>query len=201
MNTTVQQYLAGLQLAYTDNQGKALWEHFEQIKQGAAPEHLERLRLIYPDIPEALISLLQYVDGTYFRDYGGETLSFCLLGSDVFEYPYYLLSAQEMIDNREMATQHYADYIARQYDEVDIDDRITHDVDTVRWLHFSDCINNGGTSQLFIDFSPSPSGKTGQVVRFLHDPDELKVIADSFADYLQMLMDNGYDFIHEDLLE
>ncbi|MEI6865261.1 SMI1/KNR4 family protein [Flavicella sp.] len=71
----------------------------------------------------------------------------------------------------------------------------------MKWLHFSDCINNGGTSQLFIDFSPSTKGKKGQVVRFLHDPDQFKVIADSFETYLKKLMDNEYDFIDEDDLD
>ena len=61
-------------------------------------------------------------------------------------------------------------------------------------------MNNGGTSQLFIDFSPSDKGVQGQVVRFLHDPDEFSVIADSFEEYLTMLMDDGYDFINEEIL-
>ena len=69
------------------------------------------------------------------------------------------------------------------------------------WLHFSDCMNNGGTSKLFIDFSPSSKGVKGQVVRYLHDPDKITVIADSFDEYLQMLMDNGYNFINEDVME
>ena len=46
------------------------------------------------------------------------------------------------------------------------------------------------------DFSPSVKGMEGQVVRFLHDPDEIKVIADSFDEYLQKLIDNGIDFIN-----
>lgn len=62
-------------------------------------------------------------------------------------------------------------------------------------------MNNGGTSQLFIDFSPSEKGTKGQIVRFLHDPDEFSVIADSFEEYLQKLIDNEYDFIDEDILE
>ena len=69
------------------------------------------------------------------------------------------------------------------------------------WLHFSDCMNNGGTSRLFLDFSPSAKGTKGQIVRFLHDPDELAVIADSFDEYLEMLMDDEYDFITEETLE
>lgn len=61
-------------------------------------------------------------------------------------------------------------------------------------------MNNGGSSQLFIDFSPSEKGVKGQIIRFLHDPDEMKVIANSFDEYLQMLIDNEYAFINEDTL-
>ncbi len=35
----------------------------------------------------------------------------------------------------------------------------------------------------------------------LYDPDELKVIADSFDDFLQMLVDGDFHFIHEDDFE
>jgi cell wall assembly regulator SMI1 len=57
-------------------------------------------------------------------------------------------------------------------------------------------MNNGGTSSLFIDFNPSAFGKKGQIVRFLHDPDNYKVIANSFDDYLQMLIDGNYSFCY-----
>ena len=62
-------------------------------------------------------------------------------------------------------------------------------------------MNNGGTSQLLIDFSPSVRGVKGQVLRYLHDPDEMGVVADSFDEYLQMLIDEEYDFINEDTVE
>lgn len=62
-------------------------------------------------------------------------------------------------------------------------------------------MSNSGASQLFLNFTPSESGKPGQVVRFLHDPDELAVIVDSFDDYLSMLMENDYDFINADTVD
>lgn len=125
-----------------------------------------RLRNQYPDVPDSLLQLLRIVDGTYYRVYAGEKTVFYFLGSDLEEYPYYLLSADQMC-----------------------------------WLHFSDCMNNGGTSQLFLDFSPSAKGTKGQVVRFLHDPDNFTVIADSFDAYLEMLMEYEYDFITEETIE
>jgi len=96
----------------------------------------------------------------------------------------------------------YADYVNGKFgDDVEVDERITDCANDMKWLHFSDCMNNGGTSQLFIDFSPSAKGIKGQVVRFLHDPDEIQVIADSFDDYLQILIDSGFNFINEDTVE
>lgn len=196
-----EQYISGLRKAYSDNGGNEVWEHFENIKHGAAKEDLEKLKIVYPEIPDSFINLLEYVDGTYWREYAGEEIAFYFLGSDVWEYPYYFLSSKEILDNQNIAIKYYSDYIERKYDDVKMDDKITNKPDEVKWLHFSDCMNNGGTSQLFIDFSPSEKGKVGQIVRFLHDPDEFKVIAESFDDYLKKMIGNGFDFINEDIIE
>ena len=197
----VKQYLAGLEKAYFDNGAKETWEHFEKIKHVATNEDIEKIKNLYPEVPNSFISLLEFVDGTYWREYKGEEITLYFLGSDVEEYPYYLLSSREIVENQNQAIEYYSDYIERKYEEVEIDEKITNQPNSLKWLHFSDCMNNGGTSQLFIDFSPSEKGKKGQIVRFLHDPDEFSVIADSFEEYLKKLIDNDYDFINEDILE
>lgn len=201
MNSVVEKYISGLKKAYFANGGQVDWENFEEVIHGVKQENIDRLKRIYPDIPSDLIELLEYVDGTYWRKYGEEEITFLMLGSDVDEYPYYFLSSEEMIKNQNLVIEYYSDFIERKYEGVVIDEKIANKSESVKWLHFSDCMNNGGTSQLFIDFSPSEVGKKGQVVRFLHDPDEFKVIADSFETYLKMLMDNDYDFILEDMME
>ncbi|WP_244174722.1 SMI1/KNR4 family protein [Tenacibaculum discolor] len=201
MNTVIEKYINGLKKAYLENNGQEDWEHFEKVIHGSEKVNIDRLKQIYPDIPDTLIDLLEYVDGTYWRKYGNEEISFFILGSDVNEYPYYLLSSKEIVENQSKAKEYYSDYIERKYEGVDIDEKITNNSEVVKWLHFSDCMNNGGTSQLFIDFSPSEKGKKGQIVRFLHDPDEFKVIADSFDEYLEKLINNDYNFINEDIME
>lgn len=201
MHPIVENYLTGLKNAYFQNGGIEDWEHFEKVIHGAKKEDIDKIRHLYPETSSALIDLLEYVDGTYWRKYGEDEITFFILGSDVKEYPYYLLSSTEIIENQHQAKEYYSDYVDRKYDGVYIDDKITKDSESINWLHFSDCVNNGGTSQMFIDFNPSEEGKRGQVVRFLHDPDEFKVIADSFEDYLKSLMDNEYNFINEDTME
>ncbi|WP_315047222.1 SMI1/KNR4 family protein [Capnocytophaga sputigena] len=198
--TLVEQYLEGLKQAYIDNGGEEAWQNLMATAHGATDADLQLLRNRYPQVPESLLDLLRRIDGTYWREYEKGTVSDLILGADedMGDYPYYLLSAKQIVATQNEAFDFYADYINREYEEVEIDNRITSDASQLHnWLHFSDCMNNGGTSQLFIDFSPSVTGKVGQVVRFLHDPDEMVVIADSFDDYLKMLMKNGYCFVDE----
>ena len=197
----VKQYLLGLKKAYFKNGANEIWEHFEKIKHGATKEDIEKIKRLYPNVPNTLINLLEYVDGTYWREYAGEKITFFILGSDILEYPYYLLSSKEIIENQNQAIEYYSDYIERKYDDVKIDEKITSQSKSLKWLHFSDCVNNGGTSQLYIDFSPSDKGKKGQVIRYLHDPDEMTVIADSFEEYLKKLKDDEYNFINEETVE
>ena len=198
--TLVEQYLEGLKQAYIDNGGEEAWQNLMATAHGATEADLQLLRNRYPQVPESLRDLLRRIDGTYWRKYEKGTICDLILGADedMGDYPYYLLSAKQIVETQNEAFDFYADYINREYEEVEIDNRITSDASQLHnWLHFSDCMNNGGTSQLFIDFSPSATGKLGQVVRFLHDPDEIVVIADSFDDYLKMLMKNGYCFVDE----
>ena len=194
-------YFDGLKAAYYRYDGQEIWDRFASVVHGADQRDLDRLTTLYPDIPESLIELLKLVDGTYYREYPADKVVFYFLGSDYEGYPYYLLSARQMVETRHQAKEFFDYFVTREYDDIPVDEGVCDDLDKLDWLHFSDCCNNGGTSQLFIDFSPSAKGKKGQVLRFLHDPDEMVVAADSFDEYLQMLIDQDYPFIDEDSVE
>jgi len=198
--TLVEKYISGLKNAFIERNKKAKWDEFESCAEGASNENIDRIKELYPEVPDSLIELLSYVDGTYFKEYKGHRIFLYFLGSSLEEYPYYLLSSKQIINNINEATEYYSEYIDREYDPDDIyiDDRLTDNSSKMKWLHFSDCMNNGGTSQLFIDFSPSDLGVMGQVVMFLHDPDRIEVIADSFDQYLEMLINGNFNFIVED---
>ncbi len=195
-----QKYINGLKEAYLKNGAEDDWADFEVTIHGVSEDDIKALKELYPNTPDTLIELLKIVDGTYWREYSGKKISFYLLGSDVEGYPYYLLSAKQIVETQNEAFDFYEDYVNREFDpeDIPISERITDDANKMNWLHFSDCMNNGGTSQLFIDFSPSEKGISGQIVRFLHDPDEIEVIADSFEEYLEKLIEWGYEFINED---
>lgn len=197
MKDIVRRYIEGIERAYLSNGSEEKWNEFVNVKEGASSENLTQIKEIFPEVPESLLELLQYADGTYHRVYGNTTIRLYFLGSTLEEYPYYLLSSEEIIENQSLAQKWYSDYVNREFDpdDIPVDDRIIDDASKMKWLHFSDCMNNGGSSQLFIDFSPSACGTIGQIVMFVHDSDRIEVIADSFDEYLEKMIQWEFDFI------
>ena len=197
-------YIQKLKEAYEKCGLSNEWNHLFEIAHGISEEEKQLLLQEYPEFPKSLMEILETIDGTYWREYGDEKVPHFFFGSDVDEgeYPYYLFSAKNIIDNKDRASN-FGDFFYYFLEEFDedygpfVDDRIQTDVSKLKWLNFSDCMNNGGTSSLFIDFTPSEKGVKGQVIRFLHDPDELKVIADSFDEFLEMLIADKFKFIQE----
>jgi cell wall assembly regulator SMI1 len=168
--------------------------------EGASDADLQRLRAQWPQVPDSLVELLARVDGTHYREYPKGEVCVLMLGSDVGDYPYYLRSVAQIFEDQ----QQWDDSIRSIYEEW-LDEEpeilgagIDADLPMSRRLCFSHCMNNGGTSMLYLDFDPAPSGTVGQVVRYLHDPDSYAVIAPSFDVYLQQLIDRDYSFIDEE---
>jgi len=184
-----EQYIKGLEAKYlqSDETLKGEYESFVASKKGISDEELKNLLKEFPEIPNSLIELLKYSNGTNIYCFQSDV--------DAGKYPYYLIDSATMINSKNDAKEYYSWAITREFDDIEIDARITNDIDNIKWLLFSNCMNNGGTSQLFIDFTPSKEGKVGQVVRYLHDPDSMIVIADSFDEYLQKIIDSNYLFV------
>lgn len=191
MKNIVEQYLAGLQERLPEEDKAQL-----AYASGATAAQLAKLQQTYPDCPASLLQLLTKIDGTYWREYDEHTVAVLILGSDVHRYPYFLKSVDQILEDDK-----YGKSIRQIYgedaDEMPelVDAGIDPDINMDHWLCFSDCMNNGGTSRLYIDFNPAPGGVSGQVVRFLHDPDNYRVIAGSFDEYLLKLMEHDYTFI------
>lgn len=165
-----------------------------QKANGATDAQIESLLEIFPQSPQTFIELLQDVNGTYHCKHGQETISVLVLGSDLGDYPYYLKAVEQILADaqhqRETIFERYQDFL----EYVDIDKRVNMHVPLNERLCFADCMNNGGTSSLYLDFSPAEGGKMGQVVRYVHDPDSFEVIASSFDEYLQQLVEGEYEF-------
>ncbi len=77
------------------------------------------------------------------------------------------MSAQQMIDTKDDFRK-WGDYlITREFDDIQIDGGICDDIEKLCWLHFSDCVNNGGTcyetSKIFRAKILSEGGKVCQI--------------------------------------
>lgn len=202
----IDKYIEGLKNAYTTIGAEKEWESFASVWEGLSEEDEAKIRELYPEVPESLIALLKKVDGTYYRNYGNKQYCVYFLCTDVGngEYPYYLFSSNNIVGESKYDYNKIFDYLFEDSKlpigqrECECDERIKTDGTPLIWLCFSDCMNNGGTSKIYIDFTPSEKGTVGQVIRFLHDPDSLKVVADSFDEFILMIMDKGYPFINDE---
>ena len=194
----VDHYLAGLRKALPPEPLAEL-----ALASGASTAQLASLRQAYPLCPDSLLHLLGKYNGTYYQKYAGGTVLVYMLGSDVFEYPYYLSSVEQILEDEQANQRSIADIYGHYLkdDPGIVDARIDAAIQQGQRLCFSHCMNNGGSSRLYIDFTPAASGKVGQIVRFLHDPDNYQVIADSFDAYLHMLIDDDYAFLIEGYFE
>ncbi|BBG30359.1 SMI1/KNR4 family protein [Zymobacter palmae] len=169
--------------------------------RGASETELARLLEAYPQCPAMLVDLLRKIGGTYHRRYPDGYVAQPIFGSDVGEdFGYYLLSCDDMLDERR-----YADTIAERYSEfmgqpdiIDVAPEIDIHTPMNQWLCFAHCINNGGTSMLYIDVTPTDKGTVGQVVRYLHDPDSYIVLASSFPAYIAQLIEGDYGYVSDE---
>ena len=184
---------------------------------GASEEDIHLLRQKYPKVPGNLVTLLSLIDGTYHRQYGEHRISLPIFAGE--KVPYYLDSAQQMLREWKFAasianiygpTDSYADPDDKERDNAPsgperraaLREYAAEGIDPFQlfsqMLHVSDCINEGGTSSLYIDFHPAEGGVAGQIVRFTHDPDYYDVIAPSFDAFLEQCLERGFDFLEEE---
>lgn len=123
-----QKYVEGLKKAYYENGGEMQWDNFENVVYGASKGDMKKLQELYPDIPNSLLQLLEMVDGTYWREYAEEKVTLLFLGSDMEEYPYFLLSARQMMDTKD-DFRAWGDYlINREFDDIPVDEGICDDL-------------------------------------------------------------------------
>ena len=191
----VEEFYTGLKAALPESSREEL-----ALATGASPTQLASLQEVYPACPPSLVELLKKVNGTHWQKYEKGEVSVLILGSDIGDYPYYLRSVEQILEDRAKNDKSIADLYEDAFLENPemVDTRIDADVSMGDRLCFAHCMNNGGTSTLYLDFDPKKNGKAGQVIRFVHDPDEYVVIADSFDDYLKMLIEDKFSFILED---
>lgn len=192
--TLVERYLHGIEQAYASKN-----INFFHTVHGAKTKDLELLSQTCPDIPPALLEILSHVDGTNHRSYNDEKITFYMFCGYL---PYYLNSSEQMIESLRGNSLMGDSSLAYIYGDEGIEDIAGPGIDSeapfTERLHLAECMNNGGSSNLYIDFAPAPGGTLGQVICFTHDPDEYRVIAKSFDEFLTQQIEEGFAYIEND---
>ena len=196
--TLADKYITGLKKFMNEDQIKKV-EMIPPVEE----KEISDLKKIYPDCPETLLELWRLLRGTYHEKIKDEYIIIPILSSDVGggSYPYYLKSCIQILKETEKpyGKESIEEVYGKEWleeNKEDFDKRIRQNIPENKRLNFADCINNGGTSRLFIDFDPGENGVKGQIIRFLHDPDSYAVIADSFDEYLENIIKEEYPFSH-----
>ena len=141
--------------------------------------------LIKRNVPLILIDLLKVVNGVddYIEFFGISDISYCLFDSGK------ILNTDNIFIRNDLKEIYNFDHLC-------IDDKIDIFNPNLNWFKIGqDSFNNGGTSSIFIDMTPSNKGTIGQIVVFIHDPDTYKVIANSLDEFLQNIIDNDFKFL------
>ena len=153
---------------------------------GASEEELqafeERLGI---RLPSDFKELYSYKNGSkYF------SILPCVI--DQRELPFSLMSLQEMenckkyFQNRDALLTDFPDYFSNQELENMRDSRIKPYLFNKKWLPFAQYCDS---CYLMLDFDPDREGQEGQIICYIHDPDEIIYVAESLTELIEGIMD------------
>ena len=153
---------------------------------GASEEELqafeERLGI---RLPSDFKELYSYKNGSkYF------SILPCVI--DQRELPFSLMSLQEMenckkyFQNRDALLTDFPDYFSNQELENMRDSRIKPYLFNKKWLPFAQYCDS---CYLMLDFDPDQEGQEGQVICYIHDPDQVIYVAKSLTNLIEGIID------------
>ena len=153
---------------------------------GASEEELQALEEIFGiRLPIDFKALYSYKNGSkYF------SILPCVI--DQRELPFSLMSLQEMesckkyFQNRETLLTDFPDYFSSQDLENMRDSRIKPYLFNKKWLPFAQYCDS---CYLMLDFDPDQEGQEGQVICYIHDPDEIIYVVESLTKLIEGIME------------
>ena len=153
---------------------------------GASEEELQALEeRLGIRLPSDFKALYCYKNGSnYF------SILPCVI--DQRELPFSLMSLQEMesckkyFQNRDTLLTEFPDYFSSQDLENMRDSRIKPYIFNKKWLPFAQYCDS---CYLMLDFDPDREGQEGQIICYIHDPDEIIYVAESLTELIEGIVD------------
>lgn len=153
---------------------------------GASEEEFQAFEELFGiRLPSDFKELYSYKNGSkYF------SILPCVI--DQRELPFSLMSLQEMesckkyFQNRDAQLTDFPDYFSNQDLENMRDSRIKPYLFNKKWLPFAQYCDS---CYLMLDFDPDREGQEGQIICYIHDPDEIIYVAENLTELIEGIVD------------
>ena len=136
-------------------------------------------------LPEDVKELYRYKNGSKFF-----ALFPCII--DERDMAFNLMSIQAMekskgyFQNKDALLTDFPDYFTNEDIERMKDERIKPYLFNKKWFPFAEYCDS---CYLMLDFAPSKEGKEGQIICYIHDPDEVIYAAESLTELVENIME------------
>ena len=153
---------------------------------GATEEELKSFEEAFEvELPESFKELYRYKNGSGYMcalpcAIGERDMTFCLMSLER------ITSSKGYFQNKDALLADYPDFFSAQDIERLSDGRIKPYLFNKRWFPFAEYCDS---CYLMLDMNPGDDGKVGQIICYIHDPDEVVYVAPS----LEGLVSKVYD--------
>lgn len=153
---------------------------------GASEEELQAFEEIFGiRLPSDFKELYSYKNGSKFF-----SILPCVI--DQRDLTFSLMNLQEIetckkyFQNRDALLTEFPDYFSSQDLENMRDSRIKPYLFNKKWLPFAQYCDS---CYLMLDFDPGREGQEGQIICYIHDPDQVIYVAESLRNLIEGIMD------------
>ncbi|MBF1057434.1 MAG: SMI1/KNR4 family protein [Peptostreptococcus sp.] len=164
-------------------------EEYYDDYQGIAGASDEEIRAFEENfnitLPHDIKDLYSYKNGSKFFSIlpslvGQREMAFSLMSLQAIE------RSKEYFQNKDSLLSDFPDYYTSEDIESMKDSRIKPYLFNKSWFPFAEYCD---TCYLMLDFNPGQDGKEGQIICYIHDPDEIVYVAEGITDLLDRIID------------
>ena len=160
-------------------------EEYESISGATDADIMSFENTFGIDLPKDFKKLYKYKDGSRFMCVlpcviGSSEMSFCLMSLREIE------NTKKYFQNGNALLSDFPEYFSSQNIDEMRDERIKPYLFNKRWIPFAQYCDS---CYLMLDFYPDTEGQTGQIICYIHDPDEIKYVARDITELIEKIFE------------
>ena len=160
------------------------WEEYQEIP-GASPNEIESFEKKFNiKLPKDIKELYSYKNGSQYFSIlpsviHGVEMSFSLMSLEQME------KTKQYFQNRDALLTEFPDFFTQDEIEKMRDSRIKPYLFHKQWIPFAEYCDS---CFLMLDFDPDQEGKEGQILCYIHDPDEVIYAAVGLSEFVDEIL-------------